>query len=101
MSTVDENLIHKALANPFRRDVLRWLKTPDQHFTRGCIDLGHGVPVNAIQARSGLSQSNVSAHVAALVDAELLVATRVGQWVFLTRNEAVIDAFAAQIRLHL
>ncbi|MFM0597054.1 MULTISPECIES: ArsR/SmtB family transcription factor [Paraburkholderia] len=101
MSKIDENLIHKALANPFRREVLRWLKTPDQHFSRGCIDLGHGVPVNAIQARSGLSQSNVSAHVAALVDAELLVATRVGQWVFLTRNEAVIHAFAAQISLHL
>ncbi|SDH13681.1 ArsR/SmtB family transcription factor [Paraburkholderia phenazinium] len=98
---VDENLIHRALANPFRREILRWLKTPEKYFVRGHIDLGCGVPSSAIHARSGLSQSTVSAHVAALVDAGLLVSTRVGQWMFLSRNEAVIRAFAAQISLHL
>ncbi|MBK5049018.1 ArsR family transcriptional regulator [Paraburkholderia sediminicola] len=98
---VDENLIHKALANPFRREILRWLKTPNQSFVRGHVDLGCGVPSNAIHARSGLSQSTVSAHVAVLVEAELLMSTRVGQWMFLARNEEVIRAFATQIRLHL
>ncbi len=98
---VDENLIHKALANPFRREVLMWLKTPNKGFVQGCIDLGRGVPANAIHSRSGLSQSTVSAHVAALVEAGLLVSTRVGQWVFLARNEDVIRAFAEQVRLHL
>jgi DNA-binding transcriptional ArsR family regulator len=98
---VDENLIYKALANPFRREILAWLKTPNQFFARGCIDLGCGVPSNAIHARSGLSQSTVSAHVAALIETRLLVSTRVGQWMFLSRNEAVIRAFAAEIRLHL
>jgi DNA-binding transcriptional ArsR family regulator len=98
---VDVNLIHKALANPFRREVLRWLKTPNDYFARERIDLGCGVPSNAILARSGLSQSTVSAHVAALVEAGLLVSTRVGQWMFLARNEDVIRAFAEQIRLHL
>lgn len=98
---IDENSIHKALANPFRREVLRWLKTPDQYFVDGYVDAGCGVPANAIHARSGLSQSTVSAHVAALVEAGLLVSTRVGQWMFLSRNEEVIRTFAVQISLHL
>ena len=97
----DENLIHKALANPFRREILTWLKAPETYFGRGNIDLGHGVPSSAIHARSGLSQSTVSAHVAALVEAGLLVSTRVGQWIFLSRNEVVIRAFAEEINLHL
>ncbi|RFU48863.1 transcriptional regulator [Paraburkholderia sp. DHOC27] len=100
-SPADENRIHKALANPFRREVLKWLKTPKQYFDRNHIDLAYGVPANAIHARSGLSQSTVSAHVAVMVEAGLLISTRVGQWAFLARNEAVIRAFAAQIRLHL
>jgi DNA-binding transcriptional ArsR family regulator len=95
---VDENLIHKALANPFRREILRWLKTPEEYFLRSRIDLGCGVPLNAIHARSGLSQSTVSAHLATLVDAGLLVSTRVGQWMFVMRNDEVIRAFAEQIR---
>jgi DNA-binding transcriptional ArsR family regulator len=98
---IDENLIYKALANPFRREVLKWLKTPDEAFGQGSINLGCGVPANAIHARSGLSQSTVSAHVAALIEAGLLVSTRVGQWMFLSRNEEVIRAFAARIGLHL
>ena len=98
---VDEQLIHKALANPFRREILRWLRTPNQYFVQGHVDLGCGIPSNAIHARSGLSQSTVSAHVAVLVEAGLLISTRVGQWMFLARNEEVIRAFATQITLHL
>jgi ArsR family transcriptional regulator len=98
---IDSNLIHKALAHPFRREILLWLKTPDEAFAEERVDLGHGVPSNAIHARSGLSQSTVSAHVATLIEAELLVPTRVGQWIFLSRNEEVIRAFAEQISLHL
>jgi len=95
------NLIYKALANPFRREILRWLKAPNKYFVEGHVDLGCGVPSNAIHARGGLSQSTVSAHVAVLVEARLLVSTRVSQWMFLARNEEVIRAFATQIRLHL
>jgi DNA-binding transcriptional ArsR family regulator len=98
---VDENLIYKALANPFRREILSWLKTPNEYFVQGCIDPGCGVPSNTIHARSGLSQSTVSVHLAVLIEAGLLVSTRIGQWMFLSRNEAVIRAFAAEIRLHL
>jgi len=97
----DADLIHKALANPFRRNVLAWLKTPNEAFTAKHIDFRYGVPLNAIHARSGLSQSTVSAHVAMLVDAGLLVSTRVSQWIFLSRNEEVISDFARQLTLHL
>ena len=98
---IDSNLIHKALAHPLRREILAWLKTPDDVFAEQRVDLGHGVPSNAIHARSGMSQSTVSAHVATLIEAGLLVPTRVGQWIFLSRNEDVIRAFAEQISLHL
>jgi DNA-binding transcriptional ArsR family regulator len=98
---IEPNLIHKALANPFRREILLWLKTPSEGFAPGQIDLGHGVPINAIHARSGLSQSTVSAHVAVLNEAGLLVSTRIGQWTFLSRNEDVIRAFTMQLSEHL
>lgn len=98
---LDEHLIYKALSHPFRRRILAWLKVPGQVFGQGHIDFSHGVPTNAIQARSGLSQSTVSAHVAVLSQAGLLVSTRMGQWVFLSRNEPVIRGFAAQLAAHL
>ncbi|WP_028216553.1 ArsR/SmtB family transcription factor [Paraburkholderia oxyphila] len=98
---INANLIHKALANPLRRDILAWLKAPMVAFPEGYVDLGRGVPAQAIQARSGLSQSTVSAHIAVLVEAGLLVSTRVGQWMFLSRNEEVIRTFSEQICLHL
>jgi len=98
---IDANRIHKALANPLRREILAWLKVPADAFPEGPVDLGRGVPAHAIQSRSGLSQSTVSAHLAVLVEAGLLVSTRVGQWMFFSRNEEVIRTFAEQIRLHL
>ena len=98
---VDENLVYKALANSFRRDILRWLKNPSKYFVQGYVDLGCGVPSTAIHTRGGLSPSNVSAHIAVLLKAKLLVSTRVGQWIYLARNEDVISAFATQIVLRL
>jgi DNA-binding transcriptional ArsR family regulator len=100
-AAIDADRIYKALANPFRRQILTWLKAPADAFASVRIDLNHGVPPNAIHARSGLSQSTVSAHLAALIDARLLVAKRMGQWTFLSRNEALICAFARQMTSQL
>ena len=88
---MNADLIHKALANPLRRDILAWLRTPDSAF-------GHGMPMNAIQARSGLSQSTVSAHLATLQRAGLISSQKIGQWHFFKRNEATIQAFLEQLR---
>ncbi|MEN2473811.1 ArsR/SmtB family transcription factor [Burkholderia sp. GS2Y] len=94
------NLIHKALAHPFRRDVLRWLKSPDSPDTfpsTARLHSCHGVPLASIVARSGLSQSTVSAHIALLRDAGLIVATPVGQWIFVARDDTAITAFVARV----
>ncbi|SAL53602.1 transcription regulator ArsR [Caballeronia turbans] len=94
---MNADLIHKALANPLRRDILAWLKTPEHSFAPNAARFPHGVPSNTIQARSGRSQSTVSAHLALMVEAGLLVSTRVGSFALFSRNEAVIDAFIKHI----
>jgi DNA-binding transcriptional ArsR family regulator len=91
---MNADLIHKALASPVRREILAWLKEPEGA-------LGCGLPIKAIQARSGLSQSTVSAHVAAMIAAGLLVARHVGQFIIVSRNEKVIGAFIAELRSSL
>ncbi|WP_322054932.1 ArsR/SmtB family transcription factor [Paraburkholderia bannensis] len=94
-------LIHKALANPLRRQILVWMKAPREAFASDNAEFACGVPVSAIRQRSGLAQSTVSAHIALLVEAGLLRPTRVGQWSFLTRDERLIRAFAKHLYLHL
>ncbi|WCM24836.1 ArsR family transcriptional regulator [Paraburkholderia bryophila] len=92
-TTPDIDAIHKALANPLRREILGWLREPYAHFADQELTLEHGVCAGKIDARCGLSQSTVSAHLAALQRAGLVTSKRVGQWVFFKRNEPVIQAF--------
>ena len=98
---VDVDAIHKALANPVRREILAWLREPQRHFADQELSLDHGVCAGRIDARCGLSQSTVSAHLAALQRAGLVTSKRVGQWVFFERNEAVVAAFLAHINAAL
>ncbi|PLZ02974.1 transcriptional regulator [Burkholderia sp. WAC0059] len=99
---VDIDAIHKALANPVRREILAWLREPQAHFAEQELALlEHGVCAGRIDARCGLSQSTVSAHLAALQRAGLVTSKRVGQWVFFKRNEAVIEAFLAHMNAEL
>lgn len=90
---MDMDVIHKALANPVRRQILAWLKTPEAYFSEQEHPLDFGVCCGMIDKRSGLSQSTISAHLATLQAAELITSRRVGQWVFFKRNEAAIQAF--------
>ena len=85
--------IHKALANPVRRDILNWLKDAPVHFAHQQHSLELGVCAGLIDARSGLSQSTVSAHLATLQRAGLVTSQRVGQWIYYKRNEETIKAF--------
>lgn len=93
---MDRDAILKALANPVRRQMLDWLKKPEQHFSADLHPLEMGVCANQFE-RCKLSQSTVSAHLATLVACGLLKQRRVGQWVFYTRNEDVIAAFRASL----
>ena len=99
--TLDIDAIHKALANPVRREILAWLKEPSAYFPAQELPLDCGVCVGQINARCGLSQSTVSAHLATLQSAGLVTVKRIGQWSFFKRNEAVIEAFLESLRAEL
>lgn len=93
---MDEDAILKALAHPARRRMLAWLRAPEVHFPDQ--SLPHELGICAGQfARCGLAQSSVSAHLAVLAAAGLITPKRVGQWVFYSRNETIIDAFRAAL----
>lgn len=99
--TLDIDAIHKALANPVRREILGWLREPHAHFGDQELPLDYGVCAGKIDGHCGLSQSTVSAHLAALQRAGLVTSKRVGQWVFFKRNEAVIQAFLEHMNTQL
>lgn len=98
MTNQEVDTIIKALANPVRRDILSWLKTPQREFPEQKSSYQNGVCVGQIYERAGLSQSTISSHLATLQRAGLLTSTRVGQWVYYQRNETVIDAFTAHMK---
>lgn len=89
--------IHKALANPVRREILVWLKDPEANFPGQEHPLSHGVCAGQIDSRCDMSQSTVSAHLATLSKAGLVTSQRVGQWIFFKRNETAIAAFLKQL----
>ena len=94
---MDIDAIHKALANPVRRQILQWLKDPHQHFAEQEHPLDFGVCCKLIDPRPGLSHSTVSAHLATLQRAGLVSTRRVGQFIFFQRNEEVIKTFLDQL----
>jgi DNA-binding transcriptional ArsR family regulator len=90
--------VFKALANPVRLRVLRWLQDPERHFPvdRAIADpVEVGVCVSHIQEKLGLAQSTVSAYMASLQRAGLVRATRVGKWTHYKRDEARIAELVA------
>ncbi len=95
------DVIHKALANPVRRQILEWLKDPHENFAQQEHPLDLGVCAGLLDARTGLSQSTVSAHLAILQKAGLVSARKVGQWIFYKRNEETIQAFLAHLNNRL
>lgn len=99
--TIDFDAIHKALANPVRREILRWLREPRAYFGEQDFPIDQGVCAGKIDDRCGLSQSTVSAHLAALQRAGLITSKRVGQWNFFKRNDAVIQAFLEHMNTDL
>src|ERR1039457_5999894 len=88
---VDE--IMKALANPARREILVWLRTPEKVFPTQQHSFELGVCAGKIHEKAGLSQSTVSAHMAILQKARLVNTRKVGQWIFYSRNESLIAQF--------
>lgn len=94
---MDLDEIIKALAHPLRREILQWLKAPEEHFADQEHPLEVGVCAGMF-ARCGLSQSTISTHLAVLQRAQLVRTRRIGQWVFYKRNDETIAEFLRQIR---
>ncbi|WZH38663.1 MAG: helix-turn-helix transcriptional regulator [Microbacterium enclense] len=73
----------KALANPVRWQIMRWLSDPHVEFAEWepIADRDEfGVCVSHVQAKSGLAQSTVSSYMATLERAGLVRSTRIGKW---------------------
>lgn len=95
---MDTEAILKALANPMRRNILHWLKEPEQYFSQQYHSLDAGVCAGQIDQKAGLSQSTVSNHLAVLQKADLIRCQKVGQWSFYVRNEETIQQFLAALQ---
>ncbi len=98
---MDIDEIINALSNPARREILAWLKDPEANFAEQEHTFDNGVCVGRIYARAGLSQSTVSAHLATLQRAGLVVSTRIGQWVYYKRDEKTIKEFLGALKSDL
>lgn len=97
-STEDDlALVFKALANPMRVAILRWLKDPSDFPPQLEPAEDVGVCLKHIQARAGVSQSTASQYMATLHAAGLVASTRVGQWTHYKRVEARIEGLAADV----
>ncbi len=88
----------KALAHPVRREILHWLKTPQQSFASQEHSFELGVCAGKIFERANLSQSTISSHLAILQRTGLVTTRKVGQWIFYSRNEALITEFLKRIK---
>jgi ArsR family transcriptional regulator len=73
------------------------MREPEQNFPGQDHPYEFGVCAGKIDDSFGLSQSTISAHLAVLQHAGLLIAKRAGQWIFYKRNEQAIAAFLAHM----
>ncbi|MEO2205703.1 ArsR family transcriptional regulator [Paenibacillus pabuli] len=99
-------LIFKALSNETRRQILSWLKDPEQHFPPLELsqhpDAGKsGICVGTIQMKAGLAQSVISSYLLTMLKAGLLLSERRGQWTYYRRNEETIRQFAEYVQHEL
>ncbi len=89
----------KALASERRRQILEWLKDPEQHFppqVHGDIDTD-GACNQFIGDKLGVSQPAASRHLKVLTDAGLVIPTRKKGWVYYRRDEAALAAVTALV----
>lgn len=83
--------------------ILNWLKEPAQNFPeQPNADFENvGVCVGQIQIKAGLSQSTISEYLSILQRADLVSATRVGQWTYYKRNPEGLEKLTAIINQEL
>jgi DNA-binding transcriptional ArsR family regulator len=84
----------RALANERRLQILDWLRDPRAHFREQADGdlVEDGVCGALIAEKLGVSAPTLSEHMRVLVQAGLVVPTRVKQWTMYRRDEARIAA---------
>ncbi|MEH6452495.1 MAG: helix-turn-helix transcriptional regulator [Psychromonas sp.] len=98
MNDLTETL--KAINNPIRMDILRWLKDPKANFDVAdqLVDADlEGVCVSIIQEKTQLSQSTVSAYLTSLQRVKLVTSKRIGAWTYYKRDDKNILAFTDKL----
>jgi len=93
----------RAVDNPRRLQILRWLKDPTRHFPPQ-VDgdlVKDGVCGLLIAEKLGVSQPTVSDHMRLLVQSGLVRAKRIKQWTFYRRDERRISQFTRALRQEL
>lgn len=96
---MDIDLIFKALANPTRRQILEWLKTPEKFLSsEECNGFKRGVCAGQIENLGKVSQSTMSNHLSVLQQAGLIKAEKYGQWSYFSRNEDLIQQYIEQLK---
>ena len=96
---MDLDLIFKALANPIRRQILEWLKSPEQYLSvEECGGFQRGVCAGQIEKLGQVSQSTMSNHLSVLQQAGLINVEKYGQWSYFTRNEALIQQYIEHLK---
>ena len=99
---MDIDLIFKALANPTRRQILEWLKSPQDFFSEEqCGGFTRGICAGNIEKLGNVSQSTMSNHLSVLQQANLIQAEKYGQWSYFSRNEALIQQYIEHLQRSL
>jgi len=100
---MDQVEIFKALSNKTRLQILNWLKNPSENFPeQPNADFENvGVCVGQIQIKAGLSQSTISEYLSVLQRADLVSATRIGQWTYYKRNNEGLERLSKIINSEL
>ncbi len=93
--------IIKSLSNETRLNILEWLKDPFNHFPEEELNeetLQLGVCVSDIAKKAGMSIPTVSDYLKTMSAANILIATRKGQWTYYKRNEKLIQDLSDYIK---
>ncbi|CAH2715192.1 hypothetical protein BACCIP111895_02376 [Neobacillus rhizosphaerae] len=96
-------MIYKALSNETRRQIMLWLKNPEEFFDEKLylqqgLKFQIGICVGDIQAKAGLAQSVISSYLLTMQKAGLLESNRIGKWTYYRRNEKTIEEFVDYIQ---
>jgi DNA-binding transcriptional ArsR family regulator len=96
---MDLDLVLKIIASRRRRQILRWLVEPKQHFPpqKDGDLIKDGVCGLLIARKLHVSQPTASDHLNMMVRARMLRAKRIKQWTFYKRDERVISRIRKQM----